>query len=68
MAQRSKKNPDFQRTSIYVNIPLWRRFKATLALEGKDMSPVIEGFIRSYLDEHEAAAREAANQHEEEPL
>jgi metal-responsive CopG/Arc/MetJ family transcriptional regulator len=51
-----------QRTSINVDARLWRRFKATLALQGKDMSPVLEEFLRTYLDEHEAAAREAANQ------
>ena len=56
-----------QRTSINVDARLWRRFKATLALQGKDMSPVLEGFLREYLNEHEAAAREAANQsHDEE--
>jgi hypothetical protein len=46
---------------------LWRRFKATLALQGKDMSPVLEDFLREYLDEHEAAARAEANHIEEEP-
>jgi hypothetical protein len=51
-----------QRTSINVDATLWRRFKATLALQGKDMSPVLEEFLRAYLDEHEAAAREAVNQ------
>jgi hypothetical protein len=56
-----------QRTSINVDALLWRRFKATLALQGKDMSPVLEDFLRAYLDEHEAAARQAANQsHDEE--
>jgi hypothetical protein len=56
-----------QRTSINVDTRLWRRFKATLALQGKDMSPVLEDFLRGYLDEHEEAARKAANQsHEEE--
>ena len=51
-----------QRTSINVDARLWRRFKATLALQGKDMSPVLEEFLREYLDEHEAAARAEANQ------
>jgi metal-responsive CopG/Arc/MetJ family transcriptional regulator len=51
-----------QRTSITVDELLWRRFRATIALQGKDMSPVIERLIEQYLDEHEAAAREAANQ------
>ena len=53
---------DRQRTSINVDARLWRRFKATLALQGKDMSPILEDFLRAYLDEHEVAAREAANQ------
>jgi metal-responsive CopG/Arc/MetJ family transcriptional regulator len=55
-----------QRTSINVDTRLWRRFKATLALQGKDMSPVLEEFLRTYLEEHEVAARAEANQHEEE--
>jgi len=55
-----------QRTSINVDARLWRRFKATLALQGKDMSPVLEEFLRGYLDEHEAAARAEANHTEEE--
>jgi hypothetical protein len=50
-----------QRTSINVDARLWRRFKATLALQGKDMSPVLEEFLRGYLQEYEAAAREDAN-------
>ena len=49
-----------QRTSITVDELLWRRFRATVALEGKDMSPVLEQLIEDYLREHEAAAREAA--------
>lgn len=49
-----------QRTSITVDELLWRRFRATVALEGKDMSPVLEQLIEQYLEEHEAAAREAA--------
>ena len=55
-----------QRTSINVDTRLWRRFKATLALQGKDMSPVLEEFLRGYLDAYEAAARAEANQTEEE--
>ena len=50
-----------QRTSITVDDLLWRRFRATVALEGKDMSPVLEQLIEDYLREHEAAAREAVN-------
>ena len=68
MAKSPSKDPEFRRTSIYVREQLWRRFKATLALQGKDMSPVLEGFIKAYVDEHETAARKAANHesHEEE--
>ena len=51
-----------QRTSITVDELLWRRFRATVALEGKDMSPVLEQLIEDYLGEHEEAAREAARQ------
>ncbi len=55
-----------QRTSITVDDLLWRRFKATLALQDKDMSAVIEQLVEQYLQEYEAAAREAANRHREE--
>jgi hypothetical protein len=48
------------RTSITVNKPLWLRFKATLALEEKDMSAVIEALVDRYLREHEEAAQAAA--------
>jgi hypothetical protein len=49
-----------QRTSINVDAQLWRRFKSVLALEGKDMSPVIEYWIRKYLEAHEQAVQSAA--------
>ena len=55
-----------QRTSISVDDLLWRRFKATLALQDKDMSAVIEQLVEQYLQDHEAAARNAANQHRKE--
>jgi metal-responsive CopG/Arc/MetJ family transcriptional regulator len=55
-----------QRTSITVDDLLWRRFKATLALQDKDMSTVIEHLVEQYLQEYEASAREAANQHRKE--
>jgi metal-responsive CopG/Arc/MetJ family transcriptional regulator len=55
-----------QRTSITVDDLLWRRFKATLALQDRDMSAVVEELVEQYLQEHEAAAREAANQHQRE--
>ena len=56
-----------QRTSITIDDLLWRRFRATVALEGRDMSPVLEQLVEDYLREHEEAAREAARQgHDEE--
>ena len=55
-----------QRTSITVDDLLWRRFKATLALQDRDMSAAVEELVEQYLQEHEAAAREAANQHQRE--
>jgi metal-responsive CopG/Arc/MetJ family transcriptional regulator len=55
-----------QRTSISVDDLLWRRFKATLALQDKDMSAVIEQLVEQYLRDHEDAARETANKHRKE--
>jgi metal-responsive CopG/Arc/MetJ family transcriptional regulator len=49
-----------QRTSINVDAQLWRRFKSVIALEGKDMSPMIEHWIRNYLATHEQAEQAAA--------
>ena len=49
-----------QRTSINVDAQLWRRFKSVLALEGRDMSPVIEQWIQQYLDAHEQAVQATA--------
>ena len=49
------------RTSITINKPLWLRFKATLALEEKDMSTVLEDLVNGYLREHEAQARKAVD-------
>jgi hypothetical protein len=48
-----------QRTSITVDDQLWRRLKATLALENKDLSAVLEELIEDYLQTHEDAARDA---------
>jgi hypothetical protein len=56
-----ERRPQRQRTSINVDPRLWRRFKATLALQGKDMSPILEEFIHNYLEQHEASARAEAN-------
>jgi metal-responsive CopG/Arc/MetJ family transcriptional regulator len=46
-----------QRTSINVDSQIWRRFKALLAMEGRDMSPVIEQWIREYVEAHEPVAQ-----------
>ena len=54
---KSPKSDTRQRTSIYIDGVLWRRFKSLLALEGKDMSPVIEQWIQNYVDGHEPAAQ-----------
>jgi hypothetical protein len=56
MAKGSKADTR-QRTSIYVDAQLWRRFKSLLALQGRDMSPVIEQWIQDYLDAQEQAAQ-----------
>ena len=48
------------RTSITVNPQLWRRFKALLALEDKDMSAVIEQLVGDYIEANEANAQERA--------
>ena len=46
-----------QRTSINVDAQLWRRFKALLAMEGREMSPTIEQWIREYVEEREPVAQ-----------
>lgn len=51
--------PKKQRTSITLDAQLWREFKAVCALEGKDMSAVLEQFIDDYIQAHKAARREA---------
>jgi hypothetical protein len=48
------------RTSITVNPQLWRRFKALLALEDKDMSAVIEQLVADYIEANEVEAQERA--------
>jgi hypothetical protein len=50
------------RTSITVNPQVWRRFKALLALEDKDMSAVLEQLVQEYIDANEADAQERARQ------
>ena len=42
------------RTSITVNPQVWRRFKALLALEDKDMSAVLEKLVQEYIEANEA--------------
>jgi hypothetical protein len=39
-----------QRTSIVIDEELWRRFKAHLALRGKEMSVVMARLIEAYLE------------------
>jgi hypothetical protein len=46
-----------QRTTITVEQRIWRRFKAVLAMEGKDLSAVLEQLCEDYCNEHEAEAR-----------
>jgi metal-responsive CopG/Arc/MetJ family transcriptional regulator len=55
-----------QRTSITLDESLWREFKAVCALEGKDMSAVLEQFINDYIQAHKTARREALEHNQEE--
>jgi hypothetical protein len=55
-----------QRTSITLDESLWREFKAVCALEGKDMSTVLEQFIKNYIQVHKATGREASELNPEE--
>jgi hypothetical protein len=55
------------RTSITVDGKIWRRFRAVLAMQGKDVSAVLEQLAERYIQEHEAAAREALEHNQEEP-
>lgn len=43
-------NPDYAQVTGMVPAELRRRFKAKVALEGKDMSSVLEDLIRAYLE------------------
>jgi hypothetical protein len=51
-----------QRTTITVDDLLWRRFKALLALENKEMGAVLEQLVEDYINANEAAAQERARQ------
>jgi hypothetical protein len=55
-----------RRTTITVEERTWRRFRSVLALQGKDVSAVLEQLCEQYIQEHEAAARAEVNQREEE--
>jgi hypothetical protein len=55
-----------RRTTITVEERTWRRFRSVLALQGKDVSAVLEQLCEDYIREHEAAAREEANREPEE--
>ena len=55
------------RTSITVNPQVWRRFKALLALEDKDMSAILEQLVQDYIDAIEAAAQDRARQPRKDP-
>jgi hypothetical protein len=51
-----------QRTTISVDDMLWRRFKALLALEDKEMGAVLERLVEDYINANEVAAQERARQ------
>jgi hypothetical protein len=54
-----------RRTTITVEERTWRRFRSVLALQGKDVSAVLEQLCEDYISEHEAAARAEANEQKE---
>jgi hypothetical protein len=55
-----------RRTTITVEERTWRRFRSVLALQGKDVSAVLEQLCEGYIREHEAAARAEINEPQEE--
>ncbi len=55
-----------RRTTITVEERTWRRFRSVLALQGKDVSAVLEQLCEDYIREHEATARVEVNHLEEE--
>lgn len=46
-----------QRTTITVDERIWRHFKSVLALQGKDVSAVLERLCEEYIRDNEASAR-----------
>jgi hypothetical protein len=56
-----------QRTTITVDDLLWRRFKALLALEDKEMGAVLDQLVEDYINANEAAAQERARQPRKDP-
>lgn len=50
-AQMSKsKDPDFQRTTIYMPRTLHRRFKAAVAIRDEDMSDIVTLLVEQWLE------------------
>ena len=48
--QMSKsKNPEYQRTTVYMPKQLHRRFKAAAAVRGEDMSDIVANLVEEYL-------------------
>lgn len=43
-------NPDYAQVAGMIPLDLRRRFKAKVALDGEDMSSVLERLIREYLE------------------
>lgn len=51
--QTSKsKNPDYQRTTIYIPKTLHARFKASAALCGKDMSDILADLVDEWVNKN----------------
>ncbi len=52
--QRGKRgDPSYAQVAGMIPLELRRRFKAKVALEGKDMSRVLEALIRAYVEREE---------------
>ncbi len=52
--QRGKRgDPSYAQVAGMIPLELRRRFKAKVALEGKDMSRVLEALIRAYVERQE---------------
>lgn len=51
--QMSKsKNPEYQRTTVYMPKQLHRKFKAAAAVRGEDMSDIVSSLVEEYLQKH----------------